>query len=241
VSEPDEDTIRRWQEYTRSPGSASAESVPASESERPEPPRTSPVPPPSTFSARRMAMAGLAFFAVLAVLALLFTWPSGAPVTGDPTSPRRAADRAGDGNERNLVTPWVPLAGTGTIISGAPAVPGFTLDKMEDGDPRSQWRMTGSGTNRRILLELDAKSVVSAVALAVPQEGCRPIRQVVWSFKDQAAVQTQAVKAGSSGPQRISVPALATSAVTLSLADVGPAPSASADFTCISEIQIFGH
>lgn len=241
MSEPDEETLRRWQQYSQAPGS----SAPAPESQR----ATSASSPPVVGAVRRplparhMAGLGLAILAVLGVVAFLITWqPGGSASKG--TSQVRGADpdtHGGTGKPHNLVSVNEPLKGTGTVLSGVPVEPGHFLSYMVDGDPRTSWQMSGPGTGRAIRLELDGTYRISEVGLSTVATGVRPLIRVTWSFKDQAATREQILDPGSTALQRIDIPPVETDAVTLTLDEVGAAPEIDADSTGISEVQIIGY
>ncbi|MBS2937578.1 hypothetical protein KDN32_07470 [Nocardioides sp. J2M5] len=126
----------------------------------------------------------------------------------------------------------------------------YDAAQMGDGIPATAWRTAGSAAGQAITVTLAGPTVVDRVGLvngyAKQVEGVdwypnnRRVLSVTWTFDDGSTVeQTLAERPGM---QRLKVPPVTTSTVTLTLGEV-TAPGAGPlgrDYTAISEISVLG-
>lgn len=207
--------------------------------------------------------------ALLAVaLLLLRVLDTSEEDTGDvatDSSPVASAEPSADGQEGEEAA--VPQgvgerfdAATGAAF-GVPATAPPTTDldgdlvaydaaQMGDGIPATAWRTAGSAAGQAITVTLAEPIVVDRVGLvngyAKQVEGVdwypnnRRILSVTWTFDDGTTVEQ--TLAERPGVQRIKVPPVTTSSVTLTLGEVTPpgAGPLGRDYTAISEVSVLG-
>lgn len=127
---------------------------------------------------------------------------------------------------------------------------GYQATQMRDGVPATTWRMPGDGTGSVITITLRRPTVVSRVGLingyAKQVSGVdwypsnRRILAVEWGFDDGSTL----AQSLDERPilQRMEVPAVLTSQVTLTLTSVTPPGPGTLgrDYTAISEVAIIG-
>ena len=151
----------------------------------------------------------------------------------------------------------VARTATVTVPSTAPATTDFdgelvsyTPAQMHDGVRATAWRMAGDGTGAVITITLKRPTVVSRIGLingyAKKVSGVdwypnnRRILSAQWGFDDGTTVEQSFAE--RPGMQRMKVPAVLTSTVTLTLSSVTPPGRGSLgrDYTAISEVVITG-
>ena len=127
---------------------------------------------------------------------------------------------------------------------------GYQAAQMRDGVPASTWRMAGDGTGSVITITLRRPTVVSRVGLingyAKQVSGVdwypsnRRILAVEWGFDDGSTLEQSLDERPIL--QRMEVPAVLTSQVTLTLTSVTPPGPGTLgrDYTAISEVAIIG-
>lgn len=153
----------------------------------------------------------------------------------------------------------------GDLVAGATfAVPGtaepttdldgqlvaYDAAQMGDGNPATTWRTPGDATGQTITITLAQPSVVTRVGLvngyAKQVAGVdwypnnRRVLAVTWGFDDGSSIeQTFAERPGM---QRLKVPPVQTSTITLTLTSVTPPGTGSLgrDYTAISEVTVIG-
>ncbi len=126
----------------------------------------------------------------------------------------------------------------------------YEASQMADGNPATTWRTTGDATGAQVVITLAEPGVVTRVGLvngyAKQVAGVdwypnnRRILAVTWTFDDGTEVeQTFAERPAM---QRMKVPAVETSTVTLTLTSVTPPGSGNLgrDYTAISEVSVIG-
>ena len=152
-------------------------------------------------------------------------------------------------NVARAATFAVPTTAPATTDLDGRLVP-YTAAQMHDGIPATAWRMAGDGSGAVITITLRRPTVVSRVGLingyAKQVSGVnwypnnRRILTARWGFDDGTTLeQTFAVQPDV---QRVEVPAVLTSTVTLTISSVTP-PGAGVlgrDYTAISELAITG-
>lgn len=126
----------------------------------------------------------------------------------------------------------------------------YEASQMADGNPSTTWRTAGDATGQTITVTLRRPGVVTRVGLvngyAKQVAGVdwyphnRRILAVTWGFDDGSTVeQTFAERRGM---QRLKVPPVETSTVTITLTSVTPpgAGNLGRDYTAISEVSVIG-
>lgn len=126
----------------------------------------------------------------------------------------------------------------------------YEASQMADGNPSTTWRTAGDATGQTITVTLRRPGVVTRVGLvngyAKQVAGVdwypnnRRILAVTWGFDDGSTVeQTFAERPGM---QRLKVPPVETSTVTITLTSVTPpgAGNLGRDYTAISEVSVIG-
>lgn len=126
----------------------------------------------------------------------------------------------------------------------------YEASQMVDGNPATTWRTKGDATGQQVVITLAEPGVVNRVGLvngyAKKVSGVdwypnnRRILAVTWRFDDGSEVeQTFAERPGM---QRLKVPPVKTSTVTLTITSVTPPGSGSLgrDYTAISELSLIG-
>lgn len=126
----------------------------------------------------------------------------------------------------------------------------YEAAQMGDGDPATTWRTPGDATGQTITITLAQPSVVTRVGLvngyAKQVAGVdwypnnRRVLAVTWGFDDGSSIeQTFAERPGM---QRLKVPPVQTSTITLTLTSVTPPGTGSLgrDYTAISEVTVIG-
>ncbi|MCK9825604.1 hypothetical protein NOCD_19135 [Nocardioides cavernae] len=151
------------------------------------------------------------------------------------------------------------LAESATFTAPATAPPTQDFDgnlvayeagQMGDGNPATTWRMAGDASGQSITITLAAPGVVNRVGLvngyAKKVAGVdwypnnRRILSATWTFDDGTSVeQTFAERPAM---QRLKVPPVETSTVTLTITSVTPpgAGPLGRDYTAISEVTLIG-
>ena len=151
------------------------------------------------------------------------------------------------------------LADSATFAVPATAPPTTDLDgnlvayeasQMADGNPATAWRTAGDATGEQVVVTLAEPGVVNRVGLvngyAKQVAGVdwypnnRRILAVTWTFDDGTEVeQTFAERPAM---QRMKVPAVETSTLTLTITSVTPPGSGNLgrDYTAISEVSVIG-
>ncbi len=126
----------------------------------------------------------------------------------------------------------------------------YEADQMRDGDPATTWRTAGDASGQTITLTLAEPAVIDRVGLvngyAKQVAGVdwypnnRRILAVTWGFDDGTSVQQ--TLAERPGLQRLKVPPVPTTTVTLRIDEVTPPGSGSLgrDYTAISEVTLLG-
>lgn len=191
------------------------------------------------------------------------TDPTGSAPTSSSTRPEGSADaenaEAATTEAPRGVGRLVQLAAGATFAAPATAPPTTDLDgtlvayeaaQMGDGSPATAWRTAGDAAGREVRVTLSREAVVSRVGLVngyakevagvdwYPRN--RRILSVTWAFDDGSRVeQTLAERPGM---QRLKVPPVQTSTVTITINAVTPpgAGSLGRDYTAISEVSIIG-
>ena len=127
---------------------------------------------------------------------------------------------------------------------------GYQATQMRDGVPATTWRMSGDGTGSVITITLRRPTVVSRVGLingyAKQVSGVdwypnnRRLLAVEWGFDDGSTLEQSLDERPIL--QRMEVPAVLTSQVTLTLTSVTPPGPGTLgrDYTAISEVAIIG-
>ncbi|WP_415839479.1 NADase-type glycan-binding domain-containing protein, partial [Nocardioides zeicaulis] len=186
--------------------------------------------------------------------------PSDDPGPGDGASDPASDDSGGsDPAAPEGTGPRTDVATAATFAVPATAPPTTDLDgnlvaydaaQMGDGTPSTTWRTAGDATGQTITITLAEPTVLDRVGLvngyAKQVAGVdwypnnRRILAVTWGFDDGTTVQqTLAERAGL---QRLKVPPVETSTVTLRIDEVTPPGSGplGRDYTAISEVSLVG-
>lgn len=181
--------------------------------------------------------------------------PAGAgqdDASADPAASEDPAAPQGTG-------PRSDVAATATFAVPATAPPTTDLDgnlvaydaaQMGDGTPSTTWRTAGDATGQTVTITLAEPTVLDRVGLvngyAKQVAGVdwypnnRRILAVTWGFDDGTSVQQ--TLAERPGLQRLEVPPVETSTVTLRIDAVTPPGSGplGRDYTAISEVSLVG-
>ncbi len=180
---------------------------------------------------------------------------SSAPDTsgdGESSEPESAETPTGVGKRVNLATgaslevPGTAPATTdfdGTLVA-------YEASQMIDGNATTTWRTAGDATGQAVTITLPEPGVVSRVGLVngyskqvagvdwYPNN--RRILSVTWGFDDGTSVeQTFSERPGM---QRLKVPPVETSTITITITSVTPPGSGNLgrDYTAISEVAVIG-
>lgn len=177
---------------------------------------------------------------------------SDAPASDAPAASEDPAVPQGTG-------PRTDAASTATFAVPATAPPTTDLDgnlvaydaaQMGDGNPATTWRTAGDATGQTVTITLAEPTVLDRVGLvngyAKQVAGVdwypnnRRILAVTWGFDDGTTVQQ--TLAERPGLQRLKVPPVETSTVTLRIDEVTPPGSGplGRDYTAISEVSLVG-
>jgi hypothetical protein len=126
----------------------------------------------------------------------------------------------------------------------------YEASQMHDDNPSTTWRTAGDATGQSVTITLPEPGVVSRVGLIngyskqvagvdwYPNN--RRILSVTWGFDDGTTVeQTFSERPGM---QRLKVPSVQTSTITISITSVTPPGSGNLgrDYTAISEVAVIG-
>ena len=126
----------------------------------------------------------------------------------------------------------------------------YEAGQMADGNPATTWRTAGDATGQQVVITLPEPGVVTRVGLvngyAKQVEGVdwypnnRRILAVTWGFDDGSEVEQTLAERPEM--QLLKVPAVETSAVTLTITSVTPpgAGTLGRDYTAISEVSVIG-
>ena len=182
------------------------------------------------------------------------TSESSAPATGsdDGSTEPQAEGPTGVGKQVDLArgaTFEVPGTAPPTTDFDGNLV-AYEAVQMHDGDPSTTWRVEGDATGQSVTITLAEPAVVYRVGMlngyAKQVAGVdwypnnRRILAVTWAFEDGTTVeQTFAEKPAM---QRMKVPPVETSTVTITITSVTPPGSGNLgrDYTAISEVAISG-
>lgn len=176
---------------------------------------------------------------------------AGVPADEDPSGdspevPRGVGKRLDLAASATFEVPATAPATTdfdGTLVA-------YEASQMGDGNPATTWRTAGDATGEQIVITLSEPGVVNRVGLvngyAKQVAGVdwypnnRRILAVTWSFDDGTEVeQTFAERPAM---QRMKVPPVETSTVTVTITSVTPPGSGNLgrDYTAISEVSLIG-
>lgn len=170
----------------------------------------------------------------------------------DPESDSESEAPQGVGKRLNLATGatfTVPATAEPTTDFDGTLV-AYEASQMSDRRTSTTWRMGGDATGQAVVLTLSEPAVVQRVGIvngyAKQVAGVdwypnnRRILSATWTFEDGTTVeQTFAERPGM---QRLKVPPVRTSTVTLTITSVTPPGSGSLgrDYTAISEVEVIG-
>lgn len=173
------------------------------------------------------------------------------PVEEDPSGsssdvPRGVGKRLDLADSATFGVPATAPATTdldGTLVA-------YEASQMADGNPATTWRTAGDATGQQVVVTLAEPGVVNRVGLvngyAKQVAGVdwypnnRRILSVTWTFDDGTEVeQTFAERPAM---QRLKVPPVETSTVTVTITSVTPPGSGNLgrDYTAISEVSLIG-
>jgi hypothetical protein len=175
-----------------------------------------------------------------------------------PDAPEAGSEGSGDESPQG-VGPRVDLAESATFTAPDTAPPtqdfdgnlvAYEASQMGDGNPATTWRTAGDASGQSITITLAEPGVIERVGLvngyAKKVAGVdwypnnRRILSATWAFDDGSTVdQTFAERPAM---QRLKVPPVQTSTVTLTITSVTPpgAGPLGRDYTAISEVTLIG-
>jgi hypothetical protein len=181
---------------------------------------------------------------------------SPAPGTGKGTKPETPQESPkgakGGGKQRDLLagaTFAVPATAPPTTDFDGNLV-AYEASQMHDGNPSTTWRTAGDATGQAITITLPKPGVVQRVGLlngyAKQVAGVdwypnnRRILSVTWGFDDGTSVEQ--TFAERPAVQRLKVPPVETSTITITITSVTPPGSGNLgrDYTAISEVTVSG-
>lgn len=164
----------------------------------------------------------------------------------DPDAPQGVGKRLNLATGATFAVP--ATAGPTTDFDGT--LVAYEAIQMADGSTSTTWRMGGDATGQAVTLTLAEPAVVQRVGIvngyAKQVAGVdwypnnRRILSATWTFEDGTSVeQTFAERPGM---QRLKVPPVQTSTVTLTITSVTPPGlgSLGRDYTAISEVEVIG-